>query len=110
MRINFIFIFFFLVLALRVGFFFFFSFFFFFFFFGGFWVPVLTDGDGRCAHLNLLVLRCRNLWRSRFWERQFLPAGGVTIEFNLRALRVDGAGDRSARIEGRTEDERLVEV
>jgi hypothetical protein len=69
-------------------------------------------GPGRGAHLNLLVLRCKNLWQSRFWERRFLPAGGFAIEFNVRALRVDGPGDgnRSARLEETAENERLVEV
>lgn len=72
---------------------------------------------GRVSHLSLLVLRCMNAWRSRFWERPFpwcVPAGGVAIEFSFRVLKPDGermmGGNQSAIVEGSAGNERLVEV
>jgi len=77
-----------------------------------------TDKVGcRISHLTLLVLRCMNAWRSRFWSRPFpwfVRAGQVVIEFNFRVMRPDGEmtrdGNQSARLEESAEDERLVEV
>jgi hypothetical protein len=79
---------------------------------------MITDGLGdRISHLVLLVMRCMNAWRSRFWSRPFpwlVPAGGLAIEFNVRVSRPDGeatrVGNQSARLEDSTENERLVEV
>jgi hypothetical protein len=76
----------------------------------------------RVSHLTLFVLRCTNAWCSRFWSRPFpwfVSAGQGTIEFTVRVAipereRARGQEvedvNQSPRLEGRTEDERLVEV
>jgi hypothetical protein len=79
---------------------------------------MIANGQAyRISHLILLVIRCKNAWRSRFWSRPFpwiVPASGLAIEFNVRVSRPDGeatrVGNQSARLEDSAENERLVEV